>query len=130
MMPQMPSIKSSTVVGNSEASSSFSEGSEDSMSSDLSADLGAPSHLADDFQKPSIVSPDDSNFSEKKIPLAPKKGIEVVATMKGFYNQMRYREGDKFLIRSTEEFGEWFKCVDPALEKQRVLFIKEKKARK
>lgn len=106
--------------------------SEDSVEkSTESLTLDAPSH-EDAFQGPVIDTPENNlnNKSEVSIPLVPKKGIEVVALRKGFYNQMRWNEGDKFLIRSEKEFGEWFKCTDSYYEKKRLEFYKEKKAKK
>jgi hypothetical protein len=58
------------------------------------------------------------------------KGIEVVATRKGFYNQRRISEGEKFIVKKKENLGEWMKCVDPALERERFNFFKNKKAKK
>lgn len=55
------------------------------------------------------------------------KPIEVVADRPGFYNQVRLREGDHFEIRSEDDWGEWFHCVEPGMEKKRVAFLKEKK---
>lgn len=57
----------------------------------------------------------------------PSGTIEVVAMRKGFYNQQRYEEGDKFLIRSEDDLGEWMKCVDASKEKHRVELFRKKK---
>lgn len=80
--------------------------------------------------KPSIITADETDNSKVNIPLAPKSGIEVIATRKGFYGQMRKKVGDKFTVKKVEWLGEWMKCVDPALERERVKFLKNKKAKK
>lgn len=77
-------------------------------------------------EKVEYHNPEENN-SEVKIPLAPKAGIEVMATRKGFFGSMRKREGDKFIVPKFESLGEWMVCVDPALEKKRVEFFKMKK---
>lgn len=76
--------------------------------------------------KPEIIKPNEAD-NEVKIPIVPKGGIEVVATRKGFYGQMRKREGDVFTVPKFESLGEWMRCKDPVLEKKRVEFFKEKK---
>lgn len=99
-------------------------------SSDISDEsLTLPNH-EDVVVKPTIISPDDTLATETKIPLAPAKGIDVVATGKGFYNQTRHREGDKFVVKSFEEIGSWMMCLDPVFEKKRQEILKNKKARK
>lgn len=73
---------------------------------------------------------DDDIQTQVSVRSAPNKGIEVVATRFGFYNQDRKREGDIFFIKSEDEFGEWMKCVDSEMEKKRIEFYKNKKAKK
>ena len=93
----------------------------------VSKELDAPVH---NDEKPEFITPETTNKSEIKLPQAPtKKVIEVVATRKGFYNQNRIKEGEKFNLRSEAEFGEWFKCINPVLEKKRQEFLKNKKAK-
>jgi hypothetical protein len=95
--------------------------------------LEVPSHIVEvtpDEGRPSIVTPDNTNHSAVIVPKVPKTGIEVVAIGKGFYNQRRITEGTPFKIKSEAEFGSWFKCVDPDLEKKRVELLAAKKARK
>jgi hypothetical protein len=89
-------------------------------------------HLEEDerFKKPQISSADGNSKTHKKVAPSPRKGIEVVAMRKGFYNQQRYEPGDQFFIRERSELGEWMKCVDAGEEKYRVDFFKKKKSRK
>jgi len=114
MMPQMPQMNplQDSAVNPAES---------------LVPELQAPIH--EEILKPVIKNADNED-SSKVVISVPKKGIEVVAMAKGFYNQNRYVEGDKFSIRSEQEFGEWMKCVDPAMEKRRIEFYKNKKAKK
>lgn len=93
--------------------------------SENKVELQAPVHE----QKPVIETPDTVNSSVAKVSV-PSKGIKVVATRKGFYNQTRMKEGEEFTIKSEEEFGEWFKCVDPKFEEKRQAFYKSKKVKK
>ena len=100
------------------------------VSSESSNELETPEHT-EEFKAPEIDKGEFRNDSEKLIPtISAKKAIECIADRKGFYNQERLEEGDKFKIKSEEEFGEWFHCVDPDLERKRKLFLKEKKAMK
>ena len=80
--------------------------------------------------KQEYITPESSNSSSISIPKFSSKGIEVVATRKGFYNQRRISEGEKFIVKKKENLGEWMKCVDPALERERFNFFKNKKAKK
>lgn len=124
-MPSMPSLSTSepdSMLGLTE-DSAVQQGA---AGSDV---LSAPDH-SEELKAPTIISPDDSNNSQVSAPKAPKGGIAVVATGKGFYNQERLREGDKFSIRSEEDFGQWFKCEDKFWEARRVEFFKQKKASK
>lgn len=92
--------------------------------------LSVPSHKPDiQDGKPSIIMPGENN-SEVNIPPAPKKGIEVIAIRGAFFRQHRVKEGDKLIIKSEAEFGEWMKCVDPLMERKRKEFYKKKKAKK
>jgi hypothetical protein len=118
-MPQMPGVAQSN------------EKAQDASPVAPSVLLNVPSHIEEDlFQKPILDTVENKNASNVVVPLVPKNGIEVEATRIGFYNQMRIREGDKFLVRKFEDLGEWMKCVDPALEKKRLEFFKLKKAKK
>jgi len=93
--------------------------------------LDVPAHdeqNASVLQKPAtpdLHSPEISSII--KLSELSKNGIQVVATRKGFYNQNRIREGEVFRIQSFEDIGEWMKCTDPDLEKERVKFFKEKR---
>lgn len=122
----MPSMqpKSSSGESSDSLSPSFAEGSE-VKASGPEVKLETPAHVG----KPEIINPALENNSQVAA-LAPKKRIEVVALGKGFYNQRRLKEGDKFHINSESEFGSWFKCVDKEFEKKRVEFLKNKKAKK
>lgn len=58
------------------------------------------------------------------------KGIEVVATRAGFFKNVRYNAGDKFMIPSLEKAGSWMKCTDAVAEKQREgLMLQRKRQR-
>ena len=90
--------------------------------------LNPPEHNVE--EKPPILDNVDNKVNNKvDIPLVPeKKGIEVVATRAGFYNQHRKEKDDKFIVSKFKKLGEWMKCVDPVIEKKRVeFFIKKKK---
>ena len=80
--------------------------------------------------KPEYITPEKNNDSVVNIPKFPKNGIKVVATRKGFYNQKRISEGEEFVIKCKEHLGEWMQCTDKALERERVKFFKEKKAKR
>lgn len=80
-------------------------------------------------QKPSIIEPGKTS-SEVSLPSTSKAGIEVVAERKGFYNQQRLENGDKFLIKNETKFGGWFKCVDPLIELRRKAYCERKKVKK
>lgn len=131
-VPGMSSFKSNISSDESVAGSdSFvSPSAKASVSKDAEADvdLDIPSH-EEENPKPQYFSPDDNLASQVKLPQAPKKGIDVVATAKGFYNQMRIKEGERFTIKSFEDIGEWMTCIDPSFEKKRREFLKAKKAR-
>lgn len=90
--------------------------------------LEAPNHEVN--SKPSLLKPSDDNDSSVDLPKSHSKGIEVVALRKGFYNQNRIKENEKFTVKSFEELGEWMKCLDPDIEKEKNKFFKEKKASK
>jgi len=82
------------------------------------------------FPKQEYVGGEKDIATNVKMPLAPKSGIEVVATRKGFYGQRRINEGDEFRVKKFEDLGQWMKCKDKDLERQRVKFFKDKKAKK
>ncbi len=118
-MPGMPSLVSDG------AEALLSPESEVSIGSDAS-DL-AESLLEAPVHKPTLISAENKSVSTVKAS-APKKGLEVVALRKGFYNQHRLREGDSFTIKSFEDLGDWMKCVDPDLQKKHLENLKYKKA--
>jgi hypothetical protein len=115
-MPKMPSFGAQNLA--SELSSPSSEESQKDSS------------VGEEIVKPTLTTHEASVANQFKMPMTSNKGIECVASRKGFYNQTRLREGDSFTLRSENEFGDWFKCVDKDLEKKRVEFIKMKKASK
>ena len=80
--------------------------------------------------KPEYITPDTNNNSVVNVPKFPTKGIEVVAMRKGFYNQKRISEGEKFICKKKEDLGTWMKCLDFDLERERLKFFKDKKAKK
>lgn len=128
-MPQMPGLpalnKSNSDGFVADPSGPLSDDLTGVESSDV---LSVPSH--DYFAKPEIRSADLDDRTHISMPLVPKKGIEVVATRKGFYNQCRHKEGDEFLVKSFEELGEWMKCKDVQIERKRLAILKDKKAKK
>jgi hypothetical protein len=50
---------------------------------------------------------------EVELPKAKAKSgpIQVVATRKGFFNNHRLNEGDKFVIDSEDQLGSWMKKI-------------------
>jgi hypothetical protein len=80
--------------------------------------------------KPKYVDVNTNNSSNVTVSKFPKNGIEVVALRKGFYNQNRIEEGQVFLIKDKEQFGTWMKCTDPDMERERIKFFNNKKAKK
>lgn len=64
--------------------------------------------------------------SIKTIP-NPKGKIDVEALRPGFFQNCRKVEGDKFSVSDMSKVGSWMKCVDPQLEKQHQVMIKEAK---
>ena len=106
---------------------SFAEGAEKSAPEVM---LNTPAHEELEIIKPEIDSVSLKDENQVKAQPVPKEGIEVVADRKGFYNGHRYNEGDSFVIRHPDEFGEWMKCVDLSWEKKRLEFYKLKKAKK
>lgn len=124
-MPQMPTMPSKP---QSDASSSEFTDSEVSPSS---AEGSAPSgvELSED-DTPEIINPVNKSANVSEVRSTPKRGIRVVATEKGFYNNLRREPGDEFIIKSEEDFGEWFYCVDPVTEAKRVDYVKNKKVKK
>jgi hypothetical protein len=119
---EMPSIKKLSSGESSSRADSLSPFTEDSAGNSVESNV-------DEFKKPEYISAESNITSQVKIPVSVKKGIEVVATRKGFYNQMRCKEGDKFFVKSEIELGEWMKCVDPMFEKKRIEILKAKKAK-
>jgi hypothetical protein len=119
MMPQMPGMPE---IKNNDESGKLD-------SSFASPEIEEKSPEADVFKKPELNIADFNNKTKVDV-LPSKKGIEVVALRKGFYNQNRYNEGSKFSIKSENDFGEWFYCVDKYFENKRQEFLKAKKANK
>lgn len=62
-------------------------------------------------------------------PEAQPSGMEVVAMRDGFMFNTRIKEGDKFSIKSEEQFGSWFRCLDPKMEEKRIKYLEDKKKR-
>jgi hypothetical protein len=131
-MNQMPSMPAPLSPATSSPESSDSVGSpssaEDSVSSDAgSAEAETPVESPVAFHDPTKLS------NTTKIQSTPRRGIKVVAVEKGFYNQSRIEPGlgekSEFTIRSEEDFGEWFRCIDPVLEAKREEAMKLKKVR-
>lgn len=81
------------------------------------------------LEKPIIDNP-SSTDSVISVSNMSASGIEVIATRKGFYNQTRVYEGQEFKVKDFDALGEWMKCIDPVVEKKRVQFFKDKKAKK
>lgn len=128
-MPSMPNLKTNSGEAQNAPQAPFSE---ESVGNSTDSDLGlnTPSHVEEDEVSkvtPQINASISAPSNEVKVPLKSKGGIKVVATRKGFYNQMRYKEGESFTIRSEEEFGEWMKCVEPIFEKKRLEHFKLKR---
>lgn len=115
-LPSMPGFRKQN-SGESKDSLPFTE---DSANAESEVEISS---------KPQIINPQDSNDSQVDVK-ASKKGIEVVATRKGFYNGSRLKEGDSFIVKSEEDLGEWMKCVDRSIEKKRVEILNSKKAKK
>lgn len=84
----------------------------------------------DSVQAPKLHSHETTISNSLENVMIPKGGIKVVALRKGFYNQNRLSKGAKFTVKSFDELGLWMRCEDSDLEKKRVQFLKEKKARK
>lgn len=79
---------------------------------------------------PIIADENTNNNSVTSVPKAPKKGIEVTATLPGFYRQRRLAVGQVFTVKKKEHLGSWMKCTDKAQERERAQFFKNKKAKK
>lgn len=117
-MPSMPSIKPiSPDSSELDLSPSFAEDSGEQSSGSAEVEI-APVAILDPSR--------NANLAEVR-PAA--RGIQVVATEKGFYNQLRLAEGNEFTIRSEEDFGSWFKCIDPVFEKKRIAAMNNKKVK-
>lgn len=96
-----------------------------SSNSEMEDGLDTPEHVE---SKPNIYSVEGSISNKIKAPLVPSNGkIEVVAVRNGFFNQHRKAEGDKFFVPKIESLGDWMKCIDPVMEKERVKILKAKK---
>lgn len=90
--------------------------------------------MARNTPKPQVEAKAPAAQEEKQeqapAPKAPPRpsGIQVVARRKGFYNQDRKKEGDKFLIKKVSDFGSWMRCVDPSAEQECQKYLKSKRA--
>jgi hypothetical protein len=78
-------------------------------------------------EKPSHSSEPKESDSVKVMPPPPKGGIEVVALRAGYYKCSRKVEGDIFSVPSMNKVGAWMKCVDPKLEQEHQVLLKESK---
>lgn len=131
-MPQMPGLPKQENSSSAETPVSDAPFTDESVGNAADSDVGldTPSHNEEDpvsAATPSIHVHAAAPATEVKVSLPPTKGIRVVATRKGFYNQMRYKDGDQFLIRSEADFGEWMKCLDPGMEAKRLKFYEQKR---
>lgn len=95
---------------------------------DTGPNLDAPTHDESVIQKPIIENPEADLDSNVDIPVVSSKGIKVVSTRDGFFNQQRLKSGTKFVVPKFEDLGQWMKCEDPVIEKKRIEFYKNKKA--
>ena len=122
-MPQMPTVGETQPV----VTSSLSEGMSGEEVNTPTPELQAPVH---EEEKVIIESAEEVISSNVDIPVVTSNGIEVVAVRGGFFNQQRLSEGAEFKVKKFEQLGEWMKCKDKALERKRVEFFKNKKAKK
>ncbi len=77
--------------------------------------------------KQSYITPETDLDSVIKVPVVPKKGIDVIATRAGFFGQQRISLGQKFVVKNFEQLGLWMKCEDKDLERKRVKSLEDKK---
>lgn len=138
-MPGMPGLPKQELPSSGEAQAPQAPFTDESAVNPADSDVGlnTPSHDEDEVvveQEDPFINPTPAIGVSLPGPSNvivtasnPKKGIKVVATRKGFYNQMRYSEGDEFIIKSKEDFGDWMKCVDKELEKERVKHYEQKR---
>ena len=113
-MPTMPTLEENTT---SPDENKMLESGDETISKDV-----VPKQSYDTIESKVV-----SNVSVPKI---PKTGIAVIATRKGFYGQQRLKEGDKFVVRKIQDLGEWMKCIEPSMERERLNYFKDKKAKK
>ena len=100
----------------------------DKSSESKDSGLSVPSHESQsEIKKPEIDKGEGKVESNIKTPIAPKDGIEVVATREGFFNQHRIKRGQSFKVSKVEQLGDWMSCKDPSMEKERVKRIEQKK---
>lgn len=78
-------------------------------------------------EEKSFSSKPAESDSLKVVPSSPKNGVEVVALRAGYYQCSRKVEGDTFFVPAMNKVGMWMKCVDPKLEQQRQMLLKESK---
>lgn len=126
-MPGMPEMNSTVEPVSQEAGLPENKGLEIPSHEDNSESIES----APVVEKPvQIITPESQVSNNVDIPLIPKAGIKVVAMRKGFFAQQRVKEGEEFIVRKLENLGEWMKCLDPVIEKKRVQFFKDKKAKR
>lgn len=119
-MPQMPIMSSEENVQVTETTVDNTQ-----VTETIPASLDEPSH--DEIEKPKFTSSEQTISNKLENVKTPRTGIEVVALRKGFYNQNRIRVGDKFKVGKMTQLGEWMRCTDPEIEKQRVEILKKKR---
>jgi hypothetical protein len=76
--------------------------------------------------KPEASSSGPIPSNEKKVK-QPSGGIEVVALGKGFFRNSRKKIGDKFVVPSLDQVGDWMKCTDKAAEVEHQKLIQARK---
>lgn len=126
-MPGMPSFENKEGVSSTSLSSPESEAA---LSKDGAASQEKNEEKQDLDKRPELDSPDNKSQSNVNVMENPKNGIKVKAIRAGFFKQKRIREGDEFTIKNFDQVGEWMRCLDKELEKKRVKFYEDKKARK
>ena len=128
-MPAMPSLSTNAQPPASSSPESVKDSGLSPSFAEVSVEKSAETAEVEieEFETPKIADAVQiSNHATKAV--APlRRGIKVVAADKGFYNQMRLEPGNEFTIRSEEDFGEWFRCVDMVMEQKRIDFLKAKK---
>lgn len=90
--------------------------------SDMPPEIGDAPPMVD---RPATVGPADA-----PVELGPKgsdsvvkvkevnTGFWVTAERKGFYNNLRVKPGDRFMIKSKADWGSWMMCDDARTQKE------------